>query len=152
MYCSTILLAGNDAWSSFSIRLWSLVLVKGRSYLPDAKQRRGYKNYLWCWRFHLLSDLCMILLLIFFLNWRMWPLGFSFVSDMKKMHITTKAKACKDRLFSVAVHPTTEKVLAMAGDKWGRLGFWDIVSWYPPVISFDKHLVSELSFDWLWQW
>ncbi|XP_070200372.1 WD repeat-containing protein 76-like [Littorina saxatilis] len=49
-----------------------------------------------------------------------------FVSSMKKMRITTKAKACKDRLMSVAVHPTTDKVLAMAGDKWGRLGFWNI--------------------------
>ena len=52
----------------------------------------------------------------------------SFVSDMKKMHIRIKAKVCKDRLFSVAVHSTTDKVIAMAGDKWGRLGLWDIVS------------------------
>ena len=47
---------------------------------------------------------------------------------MRAMRITTKAKACKDRLFSLAVHPTRDKLLAVAGDKWGRLGFWDIVS------------------------
>nr|KAG5694010.1 hypothetical protein BaRGS_002464 [Batillaria attramentaria] len=48
--------------------------------------------------------------------------------ELKKMQITTKAKLCKDRLFSVALHPSSTKVLAMAGDKWGRLGFWDIES------------------------
>ena len=51
------------------------------------------------------------------------------------MKIEAKAKACKDRLFSVAVNPTTDMVLAMDGDKWGRLGLWNIVS---PVKSILK--------------
>ncbi|XP_076471667.1 WD repeat-containing protein 76-like [Babylonia areolata] len=64
-----------------------------------------------------------------------------FVSDMKKMSISTKAKACKDRLFSVALHPANDRVLAMAGDKWGRLGFWDIsaTNQDSSVVTFRPH-------------
>ena len=47
---------------------------------------------------------------------------------MKKMKIDLKAKVCKERLFSVAIHPMKDKILAMAGDKWGSLGFWNAVS------------------------
>ena len=37
------------------------------------------------------------------------------------------AKVTKDRIFSVAIHPTEEKVLVIGGDKWGKVGFWDVV-------------------------
>lgn len=38
------------------------------------------------------------------------------------------AKVVPDRIFSLAIHPTEDKMLVMAGDKWGKLGFWDVVS------------------------
>lgn len=51
-----------------------------------------------------------------------------------------KIKVCKDRLFSVAVHPSSTKVIAVAGDKWGQMGFWDVVSYC--IIIF-KHASSH---------
>ncbi len=33
-------------------------------------------------------------------------------------------KVVPDRIFSLAVHPTAEKLLVAVGDKWGRLGLW----------------------------
>ena len=46
------------------------------------------------------------------------------------MKITAEqvAKVVPQRIFSLAVHPTESKVLAVAGDKWGRIGLWDVVS------------------------
>ena len=46
------------------------------------------------------------------------------------MKITAEqvAKVVPQRIFSLAVHPTETKILAFAGDKWGRLGLWDVVS------------------------
>eukprot|EP00058_Branchiostoma_floridae_P005794 XP_002591282.1 hypothetical protein BRAFLDRAFT_279454 [Branchiostoma floridae] len=38
------------------------------------------------------------------------------------------AKVTPERIFSVAVHPSTTKMLVCAGDKWGRLGLWDVES------------------------
>ena len=38
------------------------------------------------------------------------------------------AKVVPQRIFSLAVHPTESKILAFVGDKWGRLGLWDVVS------------------------
>ena len=38
------------------------------------------------------------------------------------------AKVTKDRIFSLAIAPVTDKVLAIAGDKWGKIGIWDSVS------------------------
>ncbi len=38
------------------------------------------------------------------------------------------AKVVPQRIFSIAVHPRADKVLACVGDKWGRLGIWDVVS------------------------
>ncbi|CAG8729267.1 12326_t:CDS:2, partial [Dentiscutata heterogama] len=35
-------------------------------------------------------------------------------------------KVTPDRIYSIAVHPAKEKVLAAAGDKEGWLGFWDV--------------------------
>ena len=36
-------------------------------------------------------------------------------------------KVVKDRIFSVAVHPSCEQVIVAAGDKWGKIGFWHMV-------------------------
>jgi len=35
------------------------------------------------------------------------------------------AKVVPDRIFSVAFHPGGEKLVAGAGDKWGKVGLWD---------------------------
>ncbi|XP_046559731.1 WD repeat-containing protein 76-like [Haliotis rubra] len=57
-----------------------------------------------------------------------------FLKDFSKIHLTEDrvAKVVKDRIFSIKIHPTKDKVLVAAGDKWGRVGFWD-------VMSSDKH-------------
>ena len=51
------------------------------------------------------------------------------MKSVNKMALTEVqvAKVTKDRIFSVAIHPTETKVLAIAGDKWGKIGFWDLV-------------------------
>ena len=36
-------------------------------------------------------------------------------------------KVTKHRIFSLAVHPSTDTTLAVAGDKWGKIGFWNFV-------------------------
>eukprot|EP00898_Chlorokybus_atmophyticus_P005305 jgi/Chlat1/5776/Chrsp387S05496 len=35
-------------------------------------------------------------------------------------------KVVPERIYSLTLHPSAEKVLAVAGDKWGRIGFFDI--------------------------
>ena len=52
------------------------------------------------------------------------------MKQTSKFHITEKrvAKVVPERTFSVAIHPTAEKVLVATGDKWGHLGLWDVVS------------------------
>ena len=37
-------------------------------------------------------------------------------------------KVTKDRIFSLTLAPVTDKVLVLAGDKWGKIGVWDTVS------------------------
>lgn len=37
-------------------------------------------------------------------------------------------KVVKDRVFSLAVHPDLQRLLVAAGDKWGQLGLWNVVS------------------------
>ena len=55
---------------------------------------------------------------------------FRYLNAVNKMALTPNrvAKVTKDRVFSLAVHPTHEKLLVMAGDKWGKIGIWDLVS------------------------
>ena len=55
---------------------------------------------------------------------------FSYMKQVNKFHLTEKrvAKVVPNRSFSVAFHPTTERVLVATGDKWGKLGLWDVVS------------------------
>ena len=52
------------------------------------------------------------------------------MKQVNKFHLTEKrvAKVVPNRSFSVAFHPTTERVLVATGDKWGKLGLWDVVS------------------------
>ena len=45
-----------------------------------------------------------------------------------KMNEFRVAKVVPNRIFSVAIHPSESKVLVVAGDKWGKIGFWDVVS------------------------
>ncbi|RXM95302.1 WD repeat-containing protein 76 [Acipenser ruthenus] len=51
------------------------------------------------------------------------------------------AKVVKNHIFSVAVHPCTSTVLVAAGDKWGRVGLWDVNSDYGDdgVYLFEPH-------------
>ncbi|XP_013390792.1 WD repeat-containing protein 76 [Lingula anatina] len=45
-----------------------------------------------------------------------------------KLHEDRVAKVVKDRIFSVAVHPSETRVFVCAGDKWGKIGLWDVES------------------------
>ncbi|KAM4675404.1 WD repeat-containing protein 76 [Discoglossus pictus] len=36
------------------------------------------------------------------------------------------AKVVKNRIFSVAIHPSQSRSLVAAGDKWGQVGLWDL--------------------------
>ncbi|XP_058011726.1 WD repeat-containing protein 76 isoform X2 [Ahaetulla prasina] len=38
------------------------------------------------------------------------------------------AKVVKNRIYSVAVHPSESRTLVAAGDKWGQIGIWDLDS------------------------
>lgn len=45
-----------------------------------------------------------------------------------RLHSSQITKVTKDRIFSLAIAPVTDKVLVLAGDKWGKIGIWDVVS------------------------
>merc|ERR1719490_290402 len=47
--------------------------------------------------------------------------------DLSSLSINSErvAKVVPDRIFSVAFHPGGEKLVAAAGDKWGKVGLWD---------------------------
>lgn len=51
-----------------------------------------------------------------------------FLQNFSKIQITEDRvrKVVESRAFSVAVHPTVEKVLVGAGGKWGSVGLWDV--------------------------
>ncbi|XP_060065079.1 WD repeat-containing protein 76-like [Ylistrum balloti] len=53
----------------------------------------------------------------------------SFMKDFSKMTLTAErvAKVVPNRVFSVDIHPSEDKVLVTAGDKWGAVGLWDVV-------------------------
>lgn len=36
------------------------------------------------------------------------------------------AKVTPDRIYSVAAHPSEDKLIACAGDKWGHIGLWNV--------------------------
>jgi len=50
------------------------------------------------------------------------------VKRLSKITITPErvAKVVPNRIFSVTVHPTEEKVLVATGGKWGGIGLWDV--------------------------
>ena len=37
------------------------------------------------------------------------------------------AKVVPERIFALTVHPMETKLLVFAGDKWGKVGIWDVV-------------------------
>ncbi|KAK3103121.1 hypothetical protein FSP39_016628 [Pinctada imbricata] len=51
------------------------------------------------------------------------------VKDFKKLTIGEKGvmKVVADRTFSLDIYPGSDRVLAAAGNKWGKLGFWDVL-------------------------
>ena len=64
------------------------------------------------------------------------------------------AKVVPERIYSVALHPTHEKTIAVAGDKWGHIGFWDVDSCNDESESHGVHLfkphtrpISNLEFS-----
>ena len=50
-------------------------------------------------------------------------------ANLQNLKITdeTVAKVMPFRIFSLAIHPTESKLLVAAGDKWGSIGFWDVL-------------------------
>ena len=54
---------------------------------------------------------------------------FALGANLEKLKITdeTIAKVMPFRIFSLAIHPTESKLLVAAGDKWGSIGFWDVL-------------------------
>ncbi|XP_035508199.1 WD repeat-containing protein 76 [Morone saxatilis] len=64
-------------------------------------------------------------------------------SALKNMRITEDrvAKVVKDRIFSAAFHPCTSSMLMAAGDKWGKVGLWNLGGdWYDDgVLLFEPH-------------
>nr|XP_008118629.2 PREDICTED: WD repeat-containing protein 76 [Anolis carolinensis] len=52
----------------------------------------------------------------------------SYQSSLRRMVLSrdSVAKVVRDRIYSVAVHPSESKTLVAAGDKWGQIGLWDL--------------------------
>ncbi|XP_069134241.1 WD repeat-containing protein 76-like [Argopecten irradians] len=53
----------------------------------------------------------------------------SFMKTFSKMKLIEErvAKVVPNRVFSVDIHPSEDKVLVAAGDKWGAVGLWDVM-------------------------
>ncbi|XP_068131074.1 WD repeat-containing protein 76 isoform X2 [Hyperolius riggenbachi] len=72
---------------------------------------------------------------------------------LKRLTLREKdvAKVVPSRIFSVAIHPSVNKTLVAAGDKWGNVGLWDLndKSSDNGVYVFDLHSrpVGSLSFS-----
>uniref|UniRef100_A0A8P4G3K5 WD repeat-containing protein 76 n=1 Tax=Dicentrarchus labrax TaxID=13489 RepID=A0A8P4G3K5_DICLA len=64
-------------------------------------------------------------------------------SALKNMRITEDrvAKVVKDRIFSAAFHPCTSSLLMAAGDKWGKVGLWNLGGDWDDdgVLLFEPH-------------
>ncbi|XP_053172805.1 WD repeat-containing protein 76 [Scomber japonicus] len=64
-------------------------------------------------------------------------------SALTNMRITEDrvAKVVKDRIFSAAFHPCTTSLLMAAGDKWGKVGLWNLgADWGDDgVLLFEPH-------------
>ncbi|XP_038136731.1 WD repeat-containing protein 76 [Cyprinodon tularosa] len=66
-----------------------------------------------------------------------------YISALKGMKITEDnvAKVVKDRIFSAAFHPCSSSLLMAAGDKWGKVGLWNLgAEWgNDGVLLFEPH-------------
>ncbi|XP_072236380.1 WD repeat-containing protein 76 [Leuresthes tenuis] len=64
-------------------------------------------------------------------------------SALKNMRITEDkvVKVVKDRIFSAAFHPCSSSLLMAAGDKWGKVGLWNLGGdWgHDGVLLFEPH-------------
>jgi len=76
------------------------------------------------------------------------------IKHLQELKITTEqvAKVTSNRIFSLAVHPTKNKLLVAAGEKWGDIGIWDVYdqsSNNHGVHLFSHHIrpVNCLTFD-----
>ncbi|XP_036400465.1 WD repeat-containing protein 76 [Megalops cyprinoides] len=66
-----------------------------------------------------------------------------YTATLKKMKLSAErvVKVVKDRIFSAAFHPSSSRLLAAAGDKWGRVGLWDLEGGWGDdgVLLFEPH-------------
>lgn len=58
------------------------------------------------------------------------------------------AKVVPERIFSVAIHPTENTVLLAAGDKWGKIGLWDMVC--DGLLLFKSNVIVNFFSYWVW--
>jgi len=50
------------------------------------------------------------------------------------------AKLVPERIYAIEVHPSATKLLVAAGDKWGKVGLWDVDAGDDaPVATFEPH-------------
>uniref|UniRef100_A0A3P9IKR3 WD repeat-containing protein 76 n=1 Tax=Oryzias latipes TaxID=8090 RepID=A0A3P9IKR3_ORYLA len=66
-----------------------------------------------------------------------------YTSELKDMKITEEkvVKVVKDRIFSAAFHPCSSSLLMAAGDKWGKVGLWNLGGVWGDdgVLLFEPH-------------
>lgn len=67
-----------------------------------------------------------------------------FRRELSKLTLSAEriARVVPYRIYSMAVHPTENKLLLAVGDKWGNLGLWDVLSHSGPesVQLFEPHV------------
>ena len=58
---------------------------------------------------------------------------YRYKEEISKLHVLPRnvAKIVPEKILSMAFHPTSTRPILCAGDKWGSIGFWDIVSHTP---------------------
>ena len=56
--------------------------------------------------------------------------GRRYLKEISKLRLTDThvCKVTKHRIFSLVVHPSVSHLLVAAGDKWGGVGLWNVVS------------------------
>nr|XP_033776251.1 WD repeat-containing protein 76 [Geotrypetes seraphini] len=72
-----------------------------------------------------------------------------YAGHLKRMRLQqgSVTKVVKNRIFSLAFHPSESRTLVAAGDKWGQVGLWDVGQ--SNVFLFELHSqpVGSLSFS-----
>ncbi|KAL3924732.1 MAG: hypothetical protein SGPRY_003833 [Prymnesium sp.] len=69
----------------------------------------------------------------------------SLLNDLRSLSVRDDdiAKLVPERIFSLSFHPSPTKLLAAAGDTWGRIGLWDCDqrehASSPCVVTFETH-------------